>query len=559
MNDTLPAEEAEADVLPTDGEATPAVTSKDDPSVKELALEAVGKVVPNKEGRVFFLKSTVHVGEVQFRPFDRYFIEKGWLNHAKRLSSVRDKPITTPLGKKLPSDVMVASLSKMIKSITDPDLKRWEELEMWEPDFVRGEFQPLMYLARIVLFQSKWYPVRSEVVPRAYEIPKFEPLRQYSDLYIRPDARTANVGFPELTQLSRPGEKVTDSPVYVQVIQGASQWRERIRNMPKITPASVAAVSPPTAVFERAQSGGRAVMAISKHIAFNQMLVAQPLYAALESACPWYMSGDLKMRLTQAQAFLNESEVCLIDGDDLIVHCGKQQVCADASAFESSIRDIDIEKHVQTIEEVLKSEMSTIYRATKQAAGACELALNCGIGKLPAGWGVRSGEGDTHWIDSAEEYDRVMAADRNTTGSFLSDLSRFGIYRLEVVFDNACMISRAYTPGKDPEIIHASLARTGLSFVQREQPVLRRNPSEMGLIEDSRVVMVLGRLYSHPHFDEMGALIKQYWTIKHGRDAVMKEAEDQALEAKVRPGVGKDVPTGEIEREGIKAALDILS
>lgn len=535
-----------------------AASEKEKPGVKQQALDEMGKKIPNKEGKVFPIKGLITIGWQQWRPFDDYVKEKGWEVHAARLSGVRDSGVPTPFGKKHPWTETRSFAAQLQKKVNDEYLSKWElkELEEMPTEFVRGTFYPLMYLARIALYDPRWYPERTKVPSSSLTIPKFLPLNNYSDIEIRPDAKTANTGFPWLTSLSAKGQMVEASPVYTKVIARASQWRERRLSDHRMTPAKVAVDSPPIAVFERAQSDGRAVQAVSKMIGFNQALVSQPLGRAFEEKVLEYASGDRASRLRQMLMLLNGEILELADGDDLLVRLKDDTIYGvDASAFESSIRDIDIMDIVSRISKHLSSEMKQLYLATKYAACA-EMVCSVGMVKLPQLWGVKSGEFDTHLIDTIAELDRAKSSSRTSSDSFLKDINSYGIYRTELVSKGSCMLARLYVSEKNPEHIHGSTTRAIIALSQREDPVLKVTSSEMKLREDARIVQVTSNIFGHPCFDDLCTWIKSKWQIRHAREEVKKKAEEMSQDKMRQSTLSED--SGEYERKAIEATLDLL-
>jgi hypothetical protein len=536
-----------------------AASAKEKPSVKEQAKEEVGKKIPNKSGKVFQIKNLIIFGWQKWRPFDKYVLDKGWLTHALRLSGVRDSGVPTPFGKKHPWTETRTQADAFVKMIKDPYLKEWEEKELKEmpADYVRGTFYPIMYLARIVLYDPRWYPERTKPPESKLDIPKFRANRHFSEVEIRPDAKQANTGFPWLERLTEPGQTVEESPVYVKVVQGASEWRERRLSERSATPAKVKVDSPPIAVFERAQSEGRAVQAISKKVGFNQALIAQPLGKELEDKVSEYASGDRKSRLKQMLMLLSGEILELADGDDLLVRLKDGTIYGvDASAFESSIRDVDLIDMVERISKYLSDEDKKLYMATKYAACA-EMVCSVGMVELPQMWGVKSGEYDTHILDSIQEIDRAKSSGRANEKVFLKDIGKYGIYRTELVSKGSCMLARLYVSEKKPESIHGSVVRAVIAASQREDPVLRVSKSEMDLREDARIVQVASNLYGHELFERYCQWIKSHWQIRHSREAVKQKAEELATD-KIRVSTNSSENSGEYEREAIKAALDLL-
>jgi hypothetical protein len=548
--------QADQPVTPTGGEAAPA---KEKVSVKEAALSEAEKKIPNKNGRVYPITNLITFGWQVWRPFDQYVKDK-WMTHASRLSGVRDSGVPTPFGKKFPWSETRSEAIRMVKGLKNEYLKEWEfkEAEDMPSDFKRGTFYPLMYCARIILYDPRWYPTRKYAPRNKLDIPKFQALSSYADIEIRPDAKTANTGFPWLTSLSQPGMRVTESPVYVKVVAEASKWRERRLSSRRLTPANVVVDSPPIAVFERAQSLGRAVQAVSKKVGFNQALIAQPLGRALEEEVPEYACGDRKHRLSQMLMLLSGEISEIADGDDLLVRLKDGTIYGvDASAFESSIQDIDIRDMVGRISKYLSPENAKLYLATKYAACA-EMVCSVGMVKLPQMWGVKSGEYDTHILDSIQELDRAKSSGRQSPDTFLSDISKYGIYRTELVSKECCMLARLFVDEKRPEYIHGSVIRAIIALSQREDPVLRVTSSEMKLQEDARIIQILSNLYGHPEFDTLCAWVKPKWEIRHGREQVARKTEEMAQD-KIRLSTSGGEDSGEYEREGIKAALDLLT
>ena len=545
---------ADNTVESTDKEEIPVVTTKEKLSLKEQAMDIIRKRVPNKDGtRVFPITRTLNMFDQVWRPFDDYVKDK-WLTHASRLSALRDSPILTPFGKKYPWDQMVAYMARQIKTIDDPQLRAWEQRELKDygkNDFVRGRFDPIMYLGRILLYQGKWFTPSVELSVNL-DIPSFQPLNRISEVEIRSDAKTANVGFPWLVRLSESGQEVTKSPVYLEVLEAASKWRNEILHLSKITPQTVKSISPPIAVFERAQSGGRPVQAVSKKCVFNEYMYSQPLTDATE-VVPEYANGD-RSALKDAYLKLITGEIHEIaKGDDNAVYLNDGTIVgSDATAMDALVSPQQSNLFANAVADVLTGEHKKVWLACCYAASEVELVCNVGMVSKPSRQGTTSGRGSTTSKNTFITLWRARESSRKSEKQFLSDMNKFGVYRTEFVGKGYMIMLKLFVSEKRPDHIHGSEVRSLGALCQREDPVLVKSKDAFMIEEEARLKAIGGNMYGHPHFEEFATFVKQNWQFRMPEKVTAQKAEQYMSKSR------DDDVTGEYEREGIKVFTDLV-
>jgi hypothetical protein len=541
---------------------------KKKPSLKEQGMQIIGKVIPNKSRptkgmKVFDLKRSVSVGNVQLRPFDTYVLGKNWRVHADRLSSDRLKPITTAFAKMVSWDNLKSYMSKITKDIKEKGLREWNkrELQSIDKEPVRGAFYVLMYLTRaIYLYDPDHYPVHKPD-PMAFEIPKFTPLKRLDDVEIRSDAKSANVGFPTLENLSQPGEKVTESKVYKTILQDGAIFETEAELSKKETFEVAATLSPPIAVFDRAQSGGRAVFAGPKKVVFPVARIDQPIIKALEDE-PWYACGDWEHRLHQMLELLsgNTEYVIIVDGDDVIILLKDGEAAgADASAFESSAFWEEINQILEKVGSHLDSRNAKIYKMGYLSAGAVESVCSVCIIKHVNGHGIKSGYPNTHWVGSGIELNRSAASNRNTFKSWLHDLNCRGIYREEFHGKGFVILAKNYVSLKKATI-QGSEVRALNAIWQREDPVIPKRADEADKSEDARMVAILSKIVrSEKAHDIISWVKKQGYRLRTEKDKLLKLGEKRLQKQSSRGEIGKSDWKGKLEREYLAEAIDLLS
>ena len=542
---------ADKTVEPTDSNVVPA---KEKTSLKEQAMALIRKRVSCKDGKVYPIKRQFTIGNQIWRPFDRYVIDK-WSSHASRLSSLRDKPILTPFGKKFTWEKMVPLMSRYAKGLSDPDLRDWEFRELEEygnPDYVRSLFDPVMYLAKQALYDPRWY---SDVLDLevTLSLPKFRPLQRIADIEIRADAKTANVGFPWLTRLSEAGQPVTQSPVYLAVVESASKWASEIHHLPKVTPQTVKSISPPIAVFERAQGGGRPVQAVSKKVVFNEYKYSQPLTEASE-AVPEYASGDRSQLLSTILKLIHGEIHEMAKGDDVLAVLKDGSIVgADASSMDASVNDQQSNLFANAVASQLTDEDERLWLATCYAASEVEMVNCVGMMQKTSRWGTTSGSGSTTTKNTYLSLWRERSSSRSSVDAFLKDMNKYGLYRLEFKAKEAVVFLKLFVSDQRPEYIHGSIVRSLGALLQREDPVLLKRKADFMIEEEARLKAIGGNMYGHPLFEEFAQLVKSNWEFRASSELTEKKAEGYMNKSR-----DKDV-SGEYERKGIKAFTDLVS
>jgi hypothetical protein len=542
---------ADKTVEPTDSNVVPA---KEKPSLKEQAMELIKKRVSCKDGRVYPIKRQFSIGNQVWRPFDKYVTDK-WMSHASRLSSLRDKPILTPFGKKMSWEKMIPLMSRYTKEISDPHLRDWElrELSVYGvSDYVRGKFDPVMYLAKQALYDPMWYPEIKDLEVNL-DLPKFRPLKRISDIDIRADAKTANVGFPWLTRLSESGQPVTQSPVYLAVVEASSKWASEVHHLPKVTPQTVKSISPPIAVFERAQGGGRPVQAVSKKIVFNEYKYSQPLTDASESV-PEYASGDRLHLLDNISKLINGEIHEMAKGDDVLARLKDGSIVgADASSMDAGVSDQQSNLFANAVASQLTGEDEMLWLATCYAASEVEMVNCVGMVQKTSRWGTTSGSGSTTTKNTYLSIWRERASSRSSVDAFLKDMNKYGLYKLEFKASGAVVFLKLYVSDQRPEYIHGSIVRSLGALLQREDPVLLKRKADFMIEEEARLKAIGGNMYGHPLFEEFAKFVKSNWQFRAPSDMTEKKAESYMNKSR-----DKDV-SGEYERKGIKAFTDLVS
>jgi hypothetical protein len=554
MSDKIMSENEDTTVVTTSDEDIHAAPSKEKSSAKEQAYELITTRVPNKDGkRVFPIKRTFNIGQQVWRPFDNYVQEK-WSRHASRLSSLRDTPIVTPFGKKFPWEKIIPLMSRYTKEISDPDLKAWElrELEDYgNPAFNRSLFDPIMLLAKVALYDPRWFqPIELSV---NLDIPDFNPLSRITDIEIRPDAKTANVGFPWLQRLSEPGQPVTESPVYLAVVEAASKWANEIHHLPKVTPQTVKSISPPIAVFERAQGGGRPVQAASKKVVFNEYKYSQPLVDACEMI-PEYASGD-RLALKDAYLKLIAGEIQEIaKGDDNAAKLKSGKIVgSDATSMDATVSDQQSNLYANAVADKLTGEDVDLWLATCYACSEVEMVTMVAMVQKASRWGTTSGSGSTTNKNTFLTLWRTRASSRESESKFLADMNKYGIYRQEFVSEGSIVFLKLFVSDKRPDNIHGSIVRSLGALLQREDPVILKRKADFMIEEEARLKAIGGNMYGHPLFERFATFVKENWEFRAPSD----KTESRAIEH-MNKSSDKEV-TGEYEREGIKAFTDIVS
>jgi hypothetical protein len=537
----------------TSTESTQVAPPKEKSSPKEQAIRIVERNIPNKDGKVFTIKKVKTIFEQRWRPFDKMVLDK-WLNHASRLSSPRVEPIITPFGKKISWDKAVALMRRWTKLLKDPQLRQWEEKELEDygrSNFVRAEFQPIIYLAKQVLYQPRFYPefAKLEITK---EIPKFRPLAKISEVEIQADAKTANTGFPWLRRLSEPGQPVTESPVYRAVVESASKWETEVRHLRKLTRETVKSISPLIAVFERAQGRGRPIQAKSKKVVFVEMRFSQPLLEAMKKILE-YGSGD-RAELLKRILMLISGEIQEISlGDDCLARLKDGTIVgADASTRDASVPVQQNQLWENAVASHLSEEESKVWLATQFAATEAE-RVNCvAMVQNPSGWGICSGKGTTTAENTWLSIWHQQSSSRESEDAFLRDMNKFGLYRLEFHFSGAVVFLKLYVSDKRPDNIHGSIVRSTGALLQREDPVIVKRKADFMLDEEGRLKAIGGNMYGHPLFEEWAKFVRENWQFR-----APKEATDTRAERYMNKS--RDVEqSGEYEREGIKAFTDLV-
>ena len=501
----------------TSTEDTQVAPSKENPSLKEQAMQIILERIPNKDGkRVFPIKKRIIMWDQVWRPFDKYTLDKGWLESATRMSSSRDSPIVTPFGKKVSWDDLVSFMVSEVKQIKDPQLRAWEEREMEEyakADYVRGEFSPIMYLGRQLLYQPRWHSLDTDLEV-TLPIPKFTPLSRLNEIEIKPDAKTANVGFPVLKRLSEPGQSVAESPVYQEILERASKWAAQVHQLPKITPRIIASISPLIAVFFRAQGKGRPVQDVSAVVRFNEYKVSQPVSHASEELKE-YLSGDRLEILDAIHALFNRDIDVIAKGDDsaAILKDGTI-VGADATARDALVSPQQGNLYANEVASHLNGENKNLWIACCYACTEAERVNSVGMVQNPSRWGVTSGRGSTTHKNTFLTIWHTQSSERSSVQSYLKDLNKYGLYRLEFEGKESVVILKLYVNAKWPEKIHGSEVRSVGALGQREDPVLLKTTAQFRIEEEARLKAVGGNMYGHERFENFAKFVSMHWEFR---------------------------------------------
>jgi transcription antitermination factor NusG len=548
----------------TDKGEDPVVTRKSKPSAKELAMSLVMRRFPGKgkskdDWKPYPIKKPMDVNSQHWRPIDNYALDKGWKLQMDRLSGIRDSPIITPFGKKVSWDEMRAEASKQIKTIKDNQLKKVEEKKLRDEYVpVRGMFLPLMHLGRIVLQDPYFY--EGKIAPKwTYEIPKFTPIPSLDKVEYSKPAQRANMGFPWNERLAEAGQEWKSSPNYHKLIIAAKSWEKDVLVLPKLSPEAIHSISPPNAVFERAQSEGRDVVAQSKKTATSSMRFQQPLQAEVEKD-PCVMSGD-RVEIRESMLKLLRGEISEVaKGDDLAVRLKNGTIlAADASGFDTGVSAESNKEFVKQVEDkVPTSKDKTIFKAANMSEYV-ESATLVGYVQLLMWWGVVSGSPFTSIKGTMESLNRSRGSKRKDVKTCLHDLEKYGYYTTEAVTRGACLMLQLWVDNRRPEYIHGFQARMALSLVQREDPVLTKKVGDYWIDEEARLVQILGNLFGYEGdiHSKWCKFVKTRFEFRQSRTKLEEKAREKMSKSSYYSVTSK--PNDEkYEREGIKATLDLV-
>lgn len=530
--------------------------NKETPSLKDKLMEQIRrKVKVDERGYVYPITQTFYLNGQVWRPHSDYTKKKA-LSHIQRLSSPRLDPIVTPFGKKVPWVEIIRTASQFVKMIDDPNLRNWELRELQDygnSNFSRHSYTPLMYLARQAGYSREIYQYGTDI-SYTIEVPKFQPLKRLREVELSADSSKANVGFPWLTRMSESGQEYRTSPVYMEVIEAASKWKTQILQLPKLTTAIVTGMSPYIMVFERAQSRGRPVQALSKMVALPQLLFTQPLTEACEVGVREFAGGDRDALMDKCRMLIDGTILELGKGDDLAVRLRDGTVVgADASMMDALNRKEENLLHVNAVAEHLNSEDEKIWRATCMAENTDMVNCVGEVVKEPF-HGTVSGSSRTANLNTGITLGRAKSCKRDSSSSVLSQLNKFGPYRLEFSGKGFVIILKLYYSDRNPDAIHGSIVRMCGAAGQREDPVLAKRKSEFMLDEEARLLMLCGSLYGHPMFEEYCKWIRNNWEFRIPFEKISERAEekmDKRREVKL-------TKSGRYEREGLAAARDLV-
>lgn len=539
---------------------------KDNPSIKKettshkerAMVEIRRRLKVDGKGRVSPITYRFTYGDQVWRPFDPYVKER-WSTQASRLSAPRVEPIVTPFGKKIPWSEVISQANKFVSMMKDPNCRAWEERELEDygkDDFSRHSYDPIMYLGRQLLYDPSWYQYGPE--PEwSIKVPDFQPLKRVHDVDLSPDARSANVGFPWLTRMSEHGVEYRTSDMYLTVIEESNKWTSEVLQLPKLTPTTVCGISPPIAVFERAQSGGRPVQAVSKKVALPQMRFTQPLIEASEGTVVGYAGGDRSRLLEQFQLLVSGDWKVIAKGDDLAILLKDGTVLGiDASAFDAAVRSTENINHIEDVASHLSEDDAKVWRATCYAENA-ELVNCVGMVKKLENHGVTSGSGRTSHLGTFVSLNRATSASsiRGDWKRTLQHMNKFGPYRVEFMGKGFVILLKLYYSEKNPEVICGSVVRTMGAFWQREDPVIAQRKVNFMRDEELRLWSLVANLRGHEMFESVAAWLKARWQFREVR---VNDIADAEFKMSKRRDVGAHTTTGEYERESLKAAADLL-
>jgi hypothetical protein len=345
--------------------------------------------------------------------------------------------------------------------------------------------------------------------------------------------------------------------MYLKVIESASDWRRQLLSLPKLTPQTVQSISPPIAVFERAQSGGRPVMAVSKKVAFNQFLFTQPLIDASEGGIPGYAGGDRKHLLRQFLQLISGEWSEIGKGDDNAIRLKDGTIVgSDASAFDAAVSDSENRAYIRKVAEHLSGDDEKVWVGSCYSANQSELVTNVGQVQRPPMWGVTSGEPNTSHKGTILTLDRAKKAPRSSVKAVLEHMNKFGPYRLEFQGKGFVILLKLMVTDRKPDVIHGSYVRGKVSFSQRDDPVLEKRAEEFWLEEEARLSQVGGNQFGHELFERFCEWARENWEFRQDRTRTSERAVDLMIKDRDR---GASEIGGEYEREGIKAVRDLVS
>ena len=509
--------------------------------------------------------------EVFFYAFPKRVFEV-WDSYAANMRSVHDGIISTAFRKKLGDDNLAFDIAfDLAKEIDDrlfeiklierASLKEWlEGVQSGEP---RGYFNSWMYTARCLLYDKSYYPP-----PAKYrKFPIFSKMRENAAVsldHVRANNPQANVGFPYL----RPwfDFKLTDAENdanKAEVRFDAATWIANAEALPddNLLPTTLGQLSPPNAVFFRAQSRGRPVVGVSKIIALNEMRMSQA-FEFIIVLCEWNATGDRLTRLHRMQRVLNGNVGdCIADGDDCAVKAGDGVVSADASAFDTSVHYFEFILWMRTLRMALElnEQLFNQYRLCLLASMNAENAANVGMVHLPPDRGLRSGCPSTHQIGTAIEFARMINCDWTTALKGISQMNKLGFYRPEkqFIFQDTITLSQLVVSKLRPGKIHGIMARAARALLEREDRespnVCKDDTVRYNEIEDTRIIAICANLYGHPKYKEFVTWVAERWDVRIKYQRIVEliiRLHNRNLSS---PG-----SSGTIEREALKKTWSIF-
>jgi hypothetical protein len=519
---------------------------------KEKAYKVVEERFPDG---LHFLEETMEIGNFIISPFPDKIFSK-WKRFASLLLAPADKPLLTPLGKRVGESECLRVARKIINDYSNEDLVKIEltSLKEWEEErkagIPRAYFDPKMWMARTVVESREFHPPALKPFPKR-SIPKSFPVGSIIHVHIQNPQ--ANTGFWRFARWNDSRRSDKENEEYHQLIIADSiRWEESISNLKQITPASVAAVSPPTCGFARFQSHGRKIEAPSTKIARQGQRYIQPVQRAIERMRGgWYASGDRLARHAQMLGVLNGSPgTSSCDGDDFIVMTGDGVLSGDSSGFDGGVTDLELNLWLNEFRKSLPSPAWNKYLATFLATYDVDLAGNIGMFKRKERWAIRSGGAETHLAGSYIQDNRIQNADWSTLESGLAYLNQRGVYRPEkqFVFDKTATMAQLVVSSLDEgKKIYGLVSRMARNIRESESWVTQADFLPVDL--DARVLANCANLYGGEGWKPWVEFVRSRWTIRSSRRELMERAN--SLLSKGR----SEVRTGYYERESLRSTL----
>jgi hypothetical protein len=322
---------------------------------------------------------------------------------------------------------------------------------------------------------------------------------------------------------------------------------------------------PPHAVGKRAQSYGRAIIMPWKILFFLLSLTHQPLTAMLEGQS-WYAGGDRLGRLTKMRKVIDGESFYCADGDDIIRRLGSNIICADYSAYESSLRSTDISFANRLLAPYIRNKTDWNVLMLNHNLNVCSMAKSfaSGLGMI-----CRSVlQGKDSGIPSTHTDETIINASMQEHTLSLVDLDewvlRMGQYGREIresaqmvnTKGDAAVLAKLFCDG---QVIHGSVIRAfeGLCVTEGPWSVPKGMTVEQWM--DQRSCAIVANCYDHPASSDLISLVRSSgFRIVGDKKTIVNEALKHMDKSRGPSNLGSK-PTGVLERKALAWAFDELS